>query len=225
MFGQDDLDKGRIQKIKEVLDIIKNKINDIAYQRSGVLPYKSSMWDCFHSVYEACKNDSRFQVYVVPVPYYGLDSNGNLESEWYEGHEISKFAEITDYQEYNLAERNPDVIFIHNPYDQYDHVTQLPQEYFSSELIKYTIINLYIPYYVSRNRTDDGMTMMPGVRNSWKTIVQSEEIRQQYLQNGIRENQVVALGSPKFDMVLKAEKDYRDLPEEWYALRGRKVYL
>lgn len=226
MFGQDDLIEGQIQKIKEVLDIIKNKINDIAITREVVfLPYKSSMWDCFHSVYEACKNDSRFQVYVVPVPYYGLDSNGNLESEWYEGHEISKFAEITDYQEYNLAERNPDVIFIHNPYDQYNHVTQLPQEYFSSELIKYTDHLVYIPYYVSRNRTDDGMTMMPGVRNSWKTIVQSEEIRQQYLQNGIRENQVVALGSPKFDMVLKAEKDYRDLPEEWYALRGRKVYL
>ena len=61
-----------------------------------------------------------------------------IEFERYEGQEISKFVEITDYREYNLAERGPDVIFIHNPYDQYNSVTQLPKDYFSSELIKYT---------------------------------------------------------------------------------------
>ena len=119
----------------------------------------------------------------------------------------------------------PDVIFIHNPYDQYNSVTQLPKDYFSSELIKYTNHLVYIPYYVLENRISDIMTTMPGIRNSWKTIVQSETLRQQLIQSGMRENQIVALGSPKFDMVLDAERKYRELPEEWSALRGKRVYL
>lgn len=226
MFGKSNLIPEQIQKINDVLDIIKKEINSISITREVVfLPYKSSMWDCFHSVYEACKRDSRFQVYVVPIPYYSLDSDGNIESEFYEGNEISKFAEITDYRKYDISDRNPDIIFIHNPYDQYNTITQIPEQYFSSELIKYTEHLVYIPYYVSQRRTDDIMTVMPGVRNSWKTIVQSKEIRQQYIQNGIRENQIEVLGNPKFDMVVKAEIDYRELPEEWSALRGKKVYL
>lgn len=226
MFGKSNLIAEQIQKINEVLDIIKKEINSVSITREVVfLPYKSSMWDCFHSVYEACKGDSRFQVYVVPIPYYSLDSDGNIESEFYEGNEISKFAEITDYREYDISDRNPDIIFIHNPYDQYNTITQIPKQYFSSELIKYTEHLVYIPYYVSKRRTDDGMTVMPGVRNSWRTIVQSEEIRLQYIQSGIRENQIVVLGNPKFDMVVKAEIDYRELPEEWFVLKGKKVYL
>ena len=226
MFRDISQIEGQIHKIKETLDRVRDGISSMRSLREVVfLPYKASMWDCFHSIYKECKKNPEFQVYVVPVPYYSLDANRNIEFERYEGQEISKFAEITDYREYNLAEREPDVIFIHNPYDQYNSVTQLPKDYFSSELIKHTNHLVYIPYYVLENRVSHIMTTMPGIRNSWKTIVQSEELRQQLIQSGMRENQIVALGSPKFDMVLDAERKYRELPEEWSALRGKRIYL
>ncbi len=226
MFRDTSQIEGQIHKIKETLDRVRDGVSSIPILKEVVfLPYKASMWDCFHSIYEECRKNPEFQVYVVPVPYYSLDANRNIEFERYEGQEISKFVEITDYREYSLAEREPDVIFIHNPYDQYNSVTQLPKDYFSSELIKYTNHLVYIPYYVLENRISDIMATMPGIRNSWKTIVQSETLRHQLIQSGMRENQIVALGSPKFDMVLDAERKYRELPEEWSVLRGKRVYL
>ncbi len=228
MYGKRSMMKGQIRKIENILRLIKSDINEgFECQVSEVvfLPYKASMWDCFQSIYDACKKDSRFQAYVVPIPYYNFDKNRNIVSESYEGEVIAQFVEITDYRTFNLADRKPDIIFIHNPYDAYNRVTQLKETYFSSELVKYTDHLVYIPYYVSKKYTKDSMTVLPGVKNSWKTIVQSEDLKQQYIKNGIRQEQVEALGSPKFDMVLKAQKEYTGVPTEWSVLSGKKVYF
>lgn len=226
MFDTYESISQQICKIEKVLQLVSDELENMSIYREVVfMPYKASMWDCFQSIYDTCKRDMRFQVYVVPLPYYNLDKMGNFLNLSYEGEKFPDTIQIAHFKEYDIAVRKPDVVFIHNPYDDYNKVTQVPQEFFSKELIKYTRHLIYIPYYVSQKFSDDNMAFMPGVKNSWKTFVQSEEIRKQFIQNGIREDQVVALGSPKFDMVLKEEKESQNIPEEWSILKGKKIYL
>ena len=226
MFDAHDMIPQQIDKIEMVLRCVCKELELMpVYKEVVFMPYKASMWDCFQSVYDACKTDERFQVYVVPMPYDNLDGMGNVVNQSYEGGKLPDTIQITDYHEYDIAMRKPDVILIHNPYDEWNKVTRVPREFFSKELAKHTRHLIYIPYYVSQSSSDDNMTILPGVKNSWRTFVQSEEIRKQYIQNGIREEQVVALGSPKFDMVLKEDRAGKNIPEEWSVLRGKTVYL
>ncbi len=216
----------QIEKIEEILGSIRRSIQkDLPDERSEAvfLPYKASMWDSFHSVYQACKKDDRFQVYVVPIPYYYWNKDRSVISQEYEGEEIAAYAEITDYREYNLAQRKPDVVFIHNPYDDRNTITQVPETFFSRELVKYTKHLIYIPYYVSKRLTAPHMPTLPGVQNSWRTFVQSERMRQQYISHGVPEQKVQAFGSPKFDMVREAQETYSELPKEWSGLKGKKI--
>lgn len=60
----------------------------------------------------------------------------------YEGEEFAKQIPITDYREYAIEDNMPDVIFIHNPYDDTNRVTSLPEKYFSRELKNIRIIGV-----------------------------------------------------------------------------------
>lgn len=89
------------------------------------LPYKASMWDSLESVWMAAREDPSCDSYVVPLPYYDRrqdHSFGQLrdESEMY-----PSYVPITRYTEYDLKERHPDMIFIHNPYDDSNFVTSV----------------------------------------------------------------------------------------------------
>lgn len=55
---------------------------------------------------------------------------GRLGEMHDEGAQYPKNIEITRYQEYNLEERHPDAIYIHNPYDDLNNVTSFPEYYF-----------------------------------------------------------------------------------------------
>lgn len=216
-----------------LLDQLKQTVADI---RTGIehrvseekvkavfLPYNASMWDTFDSVYRAAKADPRFEVKVVPIPYYSLDPQGQPREEHYEGREIAKYAEITDYKTWSPIFERPDVVFIHNPYDDCNRVTRISERFFSSELVKYTPHLVYIPYYISKEKTMEGSSYMPGVRNAWRTFVQNETIRNQFISEGIAPEKIAALGSPKLDMVTRAEN--LEIPEEWGILKGKKVFF
>lgn len=186
------------------------------------LPYNASMWDAFDSVYRAAKADPRFEVKVIPIPYYSLDPQGQPLEEHYEGQEIAKYAEITDYKTWSPILERPDVVFIHNPYDDCNLVTRISERFFSSELVKYTPHLVYIPYYVTKGKAE-GSSYMPGVRNAWRIFVQNEAIREQYISEGIAAEKIAALGSPKLDMVTGAEA--AEIPEEWSVLKGKRVFF
>lgn len=211
---------------KYVAAIKRSIVEDLSNEKIKVvfLPYNASMWDSFDSVYEAAQKDPDCQVSVVPIPYYSLGPNREIVAEHYEGKEISAYANITDYRAYDIAKECPDMVFIHNPYDEYNNVTQVHPQYFSSQLIKYTSHLVYIPYYISKERVSTVMIFTPGVKNAWKVIVQNEDIRQQYIEAGVDEEKVAALGSPKFDMIYKAEQN-KKIPGEWQVLHGKKVFF
>ena len=58
---------------------MKEALALIPEQRAVVfMPYKSSMWDCMESVWQAACEDSDCVPYVVPIPYLdGILDTGN----------------------------------------------------------------------------------------------------------------------------------------------------
>ena len=218
------------KRINALLLQIKDSIRtDIADSPAEIvfLPYKASMWDALDSVYRVALQEENCHVVVMPVPYYNMNRKDDIVELHYEGNEFPADIPITDYREYSLEMMHPDIIFIHNPYDDCNHVTQLPKKYFSSELVKLTEKLVYIPYFVARGRKIAEIhCAMPAIHNAWRTFVQSEAIRESYIDGGADPKRIVALGSPKFDMVYRMQENPPAMPKEWEnALTGRKVFL
>ena len=189
------------------------------------LPYKISMWDSLESIYAAAIQNKECDVRVIPVPYYHVNEDRTELEMTYEGEEFAKQIPITDYREYAIEDNMPDVIFIHNPYDDTNRVTSLPEKYFSRELKKYTNHLVYVPYKVCSGDVKDIYCMTPGVQNAWRVFVQSERVRKTYIKYQ-NPDKIVVTGSPKIDAVIESIKNPPELPLAWKrALRGKKVFL
>lgn len=211
----------RLQQVKAML----NRELDLRYE-VVFLPYKASMWDSLDSIYRAVKEDKSYHAVVMPIPYSNITSQGEILKTYYEGDEFPKDIEITDYREYDLGIHMPDLIFIHNPYDQYNLVTRVPPEFYSSILVHYTDHLVYIPYYIMNgSQINEDFVKMPGIFNSWRTFVQSEDIKDKYIEYH-KGDKIVALGSPKIDAVINTKIENVCLPEKWgNIVEGKKVFL
>lgn len=205
-------------------------VSDIDNQPIKILflPYKASMWDSFASVYSAIKESGvNCRVDVVPIPYYNLRMGEEIIDAMYEGDMFPSNLEVLDYRRYSISDEKPDVVFIHNPYDQYNYVTRVDEKYFSSNLVKYTDHLVYIPYdIVNGDRLENtNFCMEPGVRNAWRVYVQSENIRNQYIQFN-EEKKIVALGSPKIDAMINYNPVEGDIFNSWSkVINGRKTFF
>ena len=208
------------EKAEKEMDIGIPDVYEILF-----LPYKVSMWDALETIYEAAILEKDCHVTVMPIPYYHMtEDRSNVELE-YEGNQFPRNIEITDYRKYDIPEKFPDVIFIHNPYDDHNLVTQVPRCYFSSELMKYTVHLVYIPYKVCAERVRDSFCVMSGVRNAWRVFVQSETVREVYIKYNPQEK-IAVTGSPKIDKVIRNAQYPPQMPEEWKsALDGKIVFL
>lgn len=237
---------GRIQilgQMEEHVSSLRILIEQEVPNRLEVVffPYKASMWDSLESVYLAAKADTTNDVYCVPIPYFDRNPDQSLGSMHYEGAEYPKNIEITDWQNYNFEERRPDVIYIHNPYDDQNLITCVHPRFFSRNLKKYTDELVYIPYFVLEDIKPDNTEQiermkhfcsMPGVIYADKVILQSENMRQIYI-NEFRkaallaglskesiskkklEEKFLGVGSPKFDKILNTRKEDIKIPPGW----------
>ena len=230
---------------KQLLRIENSVKNDVPVRKEiAFFPYKASMWDSLESVYLAAKEDPDCDVYCVPIPYYDRNPDRSLGQMHYEGREYPKNIEVIDWQTYNFEERKPDVVYIHNPYDDWNLVTCVHPRFFSANLKKYTEELVYIPYFVlneiePENQAGiDGMKhfcFLPGVVNADKVILQSEKMKQIYVNEYLKaaqahglggyhldrkklEEKFLGLGSPKFDKVKNTKKEYLEIPQEWLKI-------
>ena len=224
---------------------IANSIkNDIPIRTEVVfLPYKASMWDSFESVWKAANEDELCDAYVIPVPYYDKNPDESFSAEHYEGNLFPKYVPITRYDRYDFECRRPDIIFIHNPYDDRNFVTSIHPYFYSRNLKKFTDLLVYIPYFVHQNdMVKDGYCLMPGVIYADKVILQSERVREQYIRYYLDslpeilavlpelketqgkytkyeiEQKFQALGSPKLDIDVRTENI---IPDEWKTFLGQ----
>ena len=198
------------------------------------LPYKASMWDSLESVWKAADKDANCTAYVIPIPYYDKNPDDSFKEAHYEAELFPSYVPITHYNAYDFAKRHPDRIYIHNPYDEYNHVTSVHPFFYAKNLRQYTDDLVYIPYFILGEpdlknpealKGVENFALLPGVIQSHHTIVQSEAMREAYIRiltENIRdvgrkewEKRILGTGSPKVDKVLSTRKEELELPEAW----------
>ena len=230
------------QKIYKSLEsgLVKaeNEIKHMPVRKTAVfLPYKASMWDSLESVWKAACDDAEWESVVIPIPYYNRNTDDSLGEMQYEGADFPEDVPVTDWQQYSLEKEHPDIIFIHNPYDQFNIVTTVHPLFYASRIKDYTEKLVYIPYFVHQNDiVAEHYCVLPGTIYADVVILQSEKIREQYLRyyeaalpelvekqgREAIEKKFQALGSPKFDVSADSQND---IPEEWreFLGQGKKV--
>ena len=199
------------------------------------------MWDSLESVYLALKENPEYDVYCVPIPYFELNPDRSFGAIHYEGNQYPKDIEVIDWQRYAFEERMPDEIYIHNGYDDCNFVTSVHPRFYSSNLKKYTDMLVYIPYFVLGEIDPDNQAAVdsmkhfiwiPGVIYADKVIVQSEKMKQIYVNEYLKaakesglegdhlnrkylEQKISGAGSPKLDRVQRIRKEDLDIPLDW----------
>lgn len=227
------LDKALIKAENSVKNDVKVKLEIV------FLPYKASMWDSLESVWKAADEDPDCDAYVVPIPYYDRKPDHSFGEYHYEGGDYPDYVPIVHYEAYDFEKRRPDVVYIHNPYDEFNHVTTVDPRFYSKELKKYTDELVYIPYFVLAEPDPDDtksvesiahFAVTPGVLNADKVIVQSEAMKQTYIKALLGhfgntpenrrqfENKILGTGSPKFDKIAATSKDNIIIPDEWLKI-------
>lgn len=223
---------------RQLMQLQNGVVYELPADRKEVvfLPYKASMWDSLESVWRAAEADENTDAYVIPIPYYDKNVDESFREEHYEGGMFPDYVPITRYDEYDFEERKPDVIFIHNAYDDWNIVTSVHPFFYSGNLKRFTEQLVYIPYFILGEIDPEDhdqvgkiehFCTIPGVINADKIIVQSENMRKAYIdilrafaaKQGIEgidwEGKILALGSPKIDKVRRSGKEDLQIPEEW----------
>lgn len=189
------------------------------------LPYKAAMWDSMESVWRAASQDARCNAVVVPIPYFDKNPDGSICGLHYEGTLFPDDVPTIHFEDYDIGAMQPDIAYIHNPYDEYNVVTSVHPRYYSGVLKTQVKTLVYIPYYSEYRPHDEQFIHMPGALNADYVIAQSEQSRQEYLKF-LPPEKVLALGSPKFDKVLYMEEHNPPMPTTWAEIvRGRKLVL
>ncbi len=226
-----------LKKINKQLSQLYNGIKyDLPEDRKEIvfLPYKASMWDSLESIWKAADADENADAYVIPIPYYDKNPDGSFREMHYEGDQYPSYVPITYYEDYDFEVRKPDVVFIHNPYDEYNYVTSVPPSFYSSRLKNCTNKLVYIPYFILGEIKPDERERMegikhfciqPGVLNADKVVVQSEDMKKVYVNilteyagkdtRKYWEKKILGIGSPKFDKVQNVRKEDLAIPGEW----------
>jgi hypothetical protein len=199
------------------------------------LPYKASMWDSLESIYLAAKEDQNYDAFVIPIPYYDKKNGQFTEMHWET--DYPKNIPLIDYRKYNIEERRPDIIFIHNPYDDCNIVTSVHPDFYSQKLRNFTDCLVYVPYFVgSGTNVQEHFCTLPACIFAHKVIVQTEQEREIYVsaykefakRNRVPErfeqigNKFLALGSPKLDKAVTAKREDYEIPPEWEKLIDNK---
>lgn len=216
----------------------ENDIKHMPVRKEVVfLPYKASMWDSLESVWKSADEDPDCDAYVIPIPYYDKNPDGSFKEMHYEGGQYPENVPVTNYEEYDFEGRKPDMIYIHNPYDEFNLVTSVHPFFYAKNLKKFTDKLVYIPYFVLREISPDNkmavksmehFCTVPGVFYSDRVIVQSENMRTIYVNvltetfgeetRQTWEEKILGLGSPKLDKVMNTKKEDVEIPEDWLRI-------
>lgn len=221
-----------LEKLKEALLALRESLQQDIWERKTVvfLPYKAAQWEYIASVWKSAVEDENCDVYVVPIPYFYKEYDGAFREMNYEAELFPEELHVIPYDAFDFGLHYPDMIFIQNPYDEYNPVISVHSFFYSSNLKNFTEKLIYIPPFVleefSRDSYREWYNMqhyctMPGVVNADSVIVQSENMKQLYVEKltefagedtgEIWDKKILGLGSPKADV----QSVESELPAEW----------
>lgn len=229
-FGQMGSDSSLLQSIENHLKNGIESLENIEEQTSIVFfPYKVQMWGVFQTIYEEAAADPTCQVTVVPIPYYSIKENGAKEFH-YEGELFHDIVPITHYDKYKVEQEEPDIIYVHNIYDDFNTLTQVEKTYFTSCLKQYTRQLVYVPYFVSSflvhtQEEPEFWFHLPSLQNVDKIVLAGSYLEQPAIDYGILKEKLLPLGSPKLDTIVRTLQGDSNLPVEWEKRLGNKKVL
>ena len=185
------------------------------------LPYKASMWDSMESIYLAAKADPSCHAVVLPIPYYDRNSAHELATKHDETNLFPSYLGCKSCEEYDLQVEQPDIIYIHNPYDGGNAVTSIDPRFYSNVLKRNCSKLVYVPYYVSAGGIHSFQLDYRAYSFVDYVIAQSFHLLP-YFSTMIRREQFIVTGSPKFDQMLAVCNAPAKMPEAWKERAGGK---
>ena len=236
--GQEDgnmsLPAGRkelLARLEKLIGQVKAQIDELPRQYDVVfLPYKASMWDSLESIWMAAEQDPDCNCYVIPIPYCDLNPDGSIGQVHYEASLMPSYVPVTHYEAYDIKKNRPDIIYIHNPYDNTNMVTRVAAEFYSEELKKHTDMLVYIPYYLGTQHLAEEHKLLSAYLHADKIILQNETMVED-VHSSIPREKLAALGSPKADRILRLEAEKgkvvgQMVPKAWKKkIKNKKVIL
>ena len=224
------------EKLSEALLLLEERIQkEILKRKEAVfITYKAEQWRYIQSVWQAAMEDENCDVYVIPVPYYYKEYDGAFRDMQYEADLFPDNVPITKYDEFDFELHQPEIIFTQNPYDEFNPVISIHSFFYSANIKNYTEKLVYIPPFVLEEFTKESYReyhnmqhycTMPGVVNADTVIVQSENMKQLYVEKltefageetrQIWEEKILGIGSPAEDTTNVIPEQMKALQAEW----------
>ncbi len=180
----------------------------------------ASFWPSWELLFEAMKEDNRFNVELVL-----LDETAREAFQMVTAEEFLKKKNInyTLFEDFELEEFNPHIVVIQTPYDEWHRKREHWSASFKSK--GYRII--YIPYGIEISDTEDSHYMhfcQHVIVNSWRVYTFSDLMKRDYRKYSYNREAVRALGLPRFDALFYKERFELD-DELKQRIAGRKVIL
>jgi len=236
-----------VRILQEQMTLIKDEFGK-EYKRKKKVVFitdKVSRWNSLKSIWKSAKADKNCTVSVIVVPYYYKRIDGTILEEQHEKDLFPEEVEVIDYQTFDLEQYHPDTIYINTPYDEYNYFTSIHPHFYSANLVNWCEQLVYIPWFTITEFTREDergwqsmqhFVTMPGVVNADKVIVQSEQMKEAYVEyltdwageetRSLWEEKISGLGSPLMDMDDLQEDVEKLTPEEWkkylYKADGRR---
>lgn len=187
-------------------------------------PYKADMWDSLESIWKACNEDISCECFVVPIPYFELNQKNSQIEYCYEGNRFPEEIPILHYESYSMEMMQPDIAYVHNPYDDKNYVTTIHPAYYSDKLKEHVKNLVYVPYYVTTGFISEDQKQLPIHKNMDYIVLQSEHVKQDCHEMPYY-NKILPFGSPKLDKVINACRMGVTIPQEWKEMLENKKVL
>lgn len=215
-----------VKQLDDLLEAVTDKIKKISVKiQIAFFPYKAEMWDSLESIYMAAAADPDCEAKVIPIPYYEMDQTVGKWVLKYDGGHFPLGIPIEFYKEYDVKTEQPDIAYIHNPYDNYNLITSVHPDYYSFELKKHVGKLVYVPYYVNAGTLSDRHKNLPCYRHVDYIILQSKQAKEE-CRGMLWYDKMLALGSPKIDRVVRKCKEGVNIPENWErVIKGRRTLM
>lgn len=151
---------------------------------------RNKNWKAIESVWRVFSADDSCDVYVMKMPYYYKNADTSLKMEKHIDPEgLSSQVHLISEEAYPITLRHPDLIITVNGYDYYNYIRSVSPEFYTQVLWKYTDQLIYIPWFMidAFKKSDPQwatvpfFAQIPGVVYADRTIVQSEAVRDLYI--------------------------------------------
>ena len=158
------------------------------------LPHSVQAFSSIRPLVDAFLREERIEVKIIPIPYYDVFLDGSSSEPHYEGSAFPEGYTITDYTKYPFAEELPDSIVLCSPYDAFNASWTVDPFFYSKNMQHFTSKLIYIPWFVTDEidpkDPEDGKAFynmryyvtVPGVFHADYTLVQSEGMKEAYLE-------------------------------------------